>query len=214
MVDPSKAEGIMGLYFKSVEQFLKRVPNSRRIAAHTPMITMLMLPFTATLQREGAGGLLSSKIKEIAIIKTSHLNGCAYWYAHNTSLGQAAGITEEQVLVIGSDDYMESPLLSDRQKAAVLWAEHVTKNTARSRDDIFEIVSQSFNESEIVELTMVSAYFNMNNRFIDSLKIPIEHEDEVNKIKGSVSLDPDRVRQYLQTILDNWPESFPLPNPD
>jgi hypothetical protein len=61
---------------------------------------------------------------------------------------------------------------------------------------------------------MVSAYFNMNNRFVDSLKIPIEHEDEVNKIKGSVSLDPERVREYLQTILDNWPESFPAPNPD
>jgi hypothetical protein len=78
MVDPSKAEGIMGLYFKSVEQFLNRIPNSRRFAAHTPMITMLMLPFTATLQREGTGGLLSNKIKEISIIKTSHLNGCAY----------------------------------------------------------------------------------------------------------------------------------------
>ena len=109
---------------------------------------------------------------------------------------------------------MASPLLSKREKAAVLWAEHVTKNTAKFRDDIFEIVSQSFNESEIVELTMVSAYFNMNNRFVDSLKIPIEHEDEVNKIKGSVSLDPERVREYLQTILDNWPESFPAPNPD
>lgn len=78
LVDPAQAEGIMGLYFKAVEKFLKRIPNSRRIAAHTPMVTMLMLPFTATLQREGAGGLLSSKIKEIAIIKTSHLNGCAY----------------------------------------------------------------------------------------------------------------------------------------
>ncbi|MGY9001163.1 MAG: carboxymuconolactone decarboxylase family protein [Rhodospirillales bacterium] len=109
---------------------------------------------------------------------------------------------------------MASPLLSKREKAAVLWAEHVTKNTAKFRDDIFETVSQSFNESEIVELTMVSAYFNMNNRFVDSLKIPIEHEDEVNKIKGSVSLDPERVREYLQTILDNWPESFPAPNPD
>jgi len=109
---------------------------------------------------------------------------------------------------------MASPLLSKREKAAVLWAEHVTKNTAKFRDDIFKIVSQSFNESEIVELTMVSAYFNMNNRFVDSLKIPIEHEDEVNKIKGSVSLDPERVREYLQTILDNWPESFPAPNPD
>lgn len=214
LVDPAQAEGIMGLYFKAVEKFLKRIPNSRRIAAHTPMVTMLMLPFTATLQREGAGGLLSSKIKEIAIIKTSHLNGCAYWFAHNTSLGQAAGITHNQVLIIGTDDYMESDLLSDREKAAVLWAEHVTKNTARSRDDVFDIVSKSFSEAEIVELTMISAYFNMNNRFIDSLKIPIEHEDEVNKIKGSVSLDPERIRQYLQTILDNWPKEFPGPNPD
>jgi alkylhydroperoxidase family enzyme len=98
---------------------------------------------------------------------------------------------------------MESAWLSDREKTAVLWAPHGTKNTARFCDDIFETVSQSFNVSENVKLTMVSAYFNMNNRFIDSLRVPIEHEDEVNKIKGSVSLDLGRVRQYLQTILDN-----------
>lgn len=78
MVDPSEATGVMSLYFKAVEQFVGRVPNSRRISAHTPWVTMMMLPFSATLQREGAGGLLSSRIKEIAIIKTSHLNGCAY----------------------------------------------------------------------------------------------------------------------------------------
>ena len=61
---------------------------------------------------------------------------------------------------------------------------------------------------------LIIAYFNMNNRFIDSLKIPIEHETEVQKIKSSVTLDPSKVRQYLQTILDNWPEEFPEPNPD
>ena len=77
-IDPNNTDGIIKLYFKAVETFLKRVPNSRRIAAHTPMVAMLMLPFTATLQREGAGGLLSSRRKEIAIIKTSHLNGCTY----------------------------------------------------------------------------------------------------------------------------------------
>ena len=109
---------------------------------------------------------------------------------------------------------MASDKLSGREKAAVLWAEHVTLNTARSRDDIFENICQFFNESEIVELTMIIAYFNMNNRFIDSLKIPIEHEMEVQKIKSSVTLDPSKVRQYLQTILDNWPEEFPEPNPD
>ena len=109
---------------------------------------------------------------------------------------------------------MDSPLLSDREKAAVLWAEHVTKNTARSRDDVFEAVRESFSESEVVELTMITAYFNMNNRFMDSLKIPLEHQDSVNKIKGTGSLDPKKIQQYLQTILDNWPKSFPKPNPD
>ena len=116
--------------------------------------------------------------------------------------------------MIGSDDYMESELLTDREKAAVLWAEHVTKNTAKSRDDVFDKVCESFDEAEVVELTMISAYFNMNNRFMDSLKIPLETEEHVDRIKGSGKLDPNKVRHYLQTILDNWPEEFPEPNPD
>ena len=78
LIDPKDAEGILKLYFNSVKKFLNRIPNTRRIGAHSPMIAMLMLPFTAALQREGAGGVLSSKIKEMAIIKTSHLNGCKY----------------------------------------------------------------------------------------------------------------------------------------
>ena len=60
------------------------------------------------------------------------------------------GITEEQVAVIGSDAYMDSPLLSPREKAAVLWAEHVTKNTAKHRDDIAEEVQKHFSEQEFV----------------------------------------------------------------
>ena len=78
LIDPQNTDGILKLYFNSVENFLNRIPNTRRAGAHSPMIAMLMLPFTAALQREGAGGVLSSKIKEMAIIKTSHLNGCKY----------------------------------------------------------------------------------------------------------------------------------------
>ena len=116
--------------------------------------------------------------------------------------------------MIGSDDYMESDLLSDREKAAVLWAEHVTKNTARDRDDVYEFVRSQFDDTELVELTLMSAFFNLFNRVMDSLKVPIEIQSEVDKIKRSVHLDPDKVRAYLQTLLDNWPEEFPSPNPD
>ena len=126
-----------------------------------------------------------------------------------------AGITEDQVQVIGSDDYMDSPLLNEREKAAVLWAEHVTKNTARSRDDVFEKVRSVFSEAEIVELTFASGYFNMRNRFNDSLQIPIEpHEGDGQIKQKTLSVNTDKLKAYLQYVVDNWPEEFPKPNPD
>lgn len=91
------------------------------------------------------------------------------------------------------------------------WAEHVTRNTARARDDVYAELCKHFNQAEIVELTLMSAFFNMFNRFMDSLRIPVEEQGEVDKIKRSLMLDPGKVRAYLQTVLDNWPESFPDP---
>ncbi len=107
---------------------------------------------------------------------------------------------------------MDSPLLNSREKAAVLWAEHVTHNTARSRDDIFEIVRSEFNEAETVELTFIIGYFNMRNRFNDSLNIPLEEQKEVDKI--AVKVNTDKLKNYLQYVIDNWPDGFPEPNPD
>ena len=108
---------------------------------------------------------------------------------------------------------MESDLLTERQKAAVLWAEHVTRNTAKFRDDVFEHVKSLFSEPEILELTLVCGSFNMTNRVMDSLHMDITEHDVV-KIKGSVRTDPENVRRYLQLILDTWPEKFPEPSGD
>ncbi|MDP7167062.1 MAG: hypothetical protein QF701_04795 [Nitrospinota bacterium] len=128
------------------------------------------------------------------------------------SLGQAAGITEEQIAAIESDDYMRSSLLSGREKAAVLWAEHVTRNTARDRDDIFETVKKEFTQTELIELTMMSCLFNSWNRFMDSLHMPIEEQGEVDKIRKSVYLDPAKLKNYIQEMIDNWPDEFPEPD--
>lgn len=106
---------------------------------------------------------------------------------------------------------MESQLLSEREKVAVLWAEHVTKNTARSRDDIFARAREVFADDELVELTLMSGLFNLFNRFMDSLRVPLEPQEEIDKIKRSINLDPERVRNYMQSVLDTWPTEFAKP---
>lgn len=115
------------------------------------------------------------------------------------------GITEADIAAISEGDY--GPF-SGKERAVLLWAEHVTLNTARERDDVFQEVKKHFTDSEIVELTMVITYFNMRNKFNDALAIPIEAQEEIdrNKIREK---NPDDLKAYLEALLADWPDEFP-----
>ncbi len=119
------------------------------------------------------------------------------------------GITNEQVEAIASPGYVETDLFTEREKAAILWAEHVTLNTAKARDDVFDEVRRHYSEEETVELTMVITYFNMRNRFQDALRIPIEEDGRVESIADSRRQDPGDLRAYIQDMAENWPAEFP-----
>ena len=78
MIDGDEVKGEVKLLFDGVTAMLGRVPNSYRVLARVPLVSKLLLPFNASMQREGAGSLITSKIKEMVIIKTSHINACNY----------------------------------------------------------------------------------------------------------------------------------------
>mgnify|MGYP001379534324 FL=1 len=64
--------------FSAVTAMLGRVPNSYRTLARTALVAKMLVPFNAVVQREGAGSVLTSKLKEMVVIKTSHINQCNY----------------------------------------------------------------------------------------------------------------------------------------
>ena len=208
VINPENAPDELQDFFAAVTSMVGRVPNAYRTMAHAPYLAMLFLPSQAGNQREWPGVRLSGKIKEMVIIKTSHINGCKYCFAHNTALGEAAGITHDQVIAMSSDVYMTSDLFNARERTAIEWAEHMTKNTAAARDDVYERVQGQFSEAEIVELTLICSMFNMINRFNDSLKLTIETQPEVDRIKDSLHIDPANMKSYLRWLADNWPDDF------
>ena len=50
--------------------------------------------------------------------------------------------------------------------------------------------------------------FNMINRLNDTLGLEIEPQPEVDKIKGSLFIDPKKIKTYLHWLADNWPDEF------
>ncbi len=78
IIDPATATGEVQRFFEASAQMRGRIPNSTRVWAHIPYLAKFQLPAGTVLQREGAGGVLSCRIKEMAILKTSHVNTCNY----------------------------------------------------------------------------------------------------------------------------------------
>ena len=77
-IPPEEGTGERAALFEGVVKTLGRAANSYRVMAYQPYVAKMILPLTVSLMREGLGTTLPTKIKEMAVIKTSHLNGCAY----------------------------------------------------------------------------------------------------------------------------------------
>jgi len=78
ILDLAAATGEVARFFEASAQLRGRVPNSSLVWGHIPYIAKFQLPAGVALQRESAGGVLSCRIKEMAVLKTSHVNTCSY----------------------------------------------------------------------------------------------------------------------------------------
>ena len=195
-------------FYSAVEDLLGRVPNFYKTLSNSPLLAMAFLPINALAQREWEGTSISGKIKELIVIKTSHTNGCKYCYAHNTSLGKAAGITDPQIKAISLNEFSESPLFEKKEILALKWAEAVTLNQAAQNNLLFKELQNNFTGKQIAEMTILCAMFNMINRINDSLDVDLEDTGEIDKIQKSLFLDPTKMTDYLIWLSDFWQKEF------
>ncbi len=196
-------------FYSAIENLLGRVPNFYKTFSNSPFLAMAFLPINALAQREWDGTSISGKIKELIVIKTSQTNGCKYCYAHNTSLGKAAGITHEQIEAISKNEVSESALFNTQEILAIKWAEAVTLNLAAKNNELFEELKSNFTEKQIAEMTILCAMFNMINRINDSLDVELEDTSEIDKIQKSLILEPKRMTDYLTWLANFWQKEYP-----
>src|SRR5262249_13090216 len=79
------------------------------------------------------------------------------------------GETEERIYLL--DAWQESPLYSDRERAALAWTEALTLIAeTHAPDEAFETVRSQFSEDEIVKLTLLIGAINTWTRLAISLR--------------------------------------------
>jgi len=57
---------------------LGRVANLQRILAHSPYVARWLLPFIAAVRQPAACAVSDVRLRNLAVLKTSTINGCKY----------------------------------------------------------------------------------------------------------------------------------------
>jgi len=103
---------------------------------------------------------VEDSILELVFFRVSQINNCAYCLDMHSKDARAAGETEQRLYGISA--WRETPYYSEREKAALGWAEAVT--ACNVPDSIYQEVLTQFSEEEVIDLTLAVTTINTWNR--------------------------------------------------
>jgi AhpD family alkylhydroperoxidase len=127
--------------------------------AVAPELTKLLIDFGTRIGQAG----LEPSLAELVKIRASQINGCARCLHMHTLDARKNGETEERIFML--DAWHESPLYTDRERAALAWTDALTRlSHTHAPDDVYQMVQAQFSEKEQVTLTLMIAVINNFNK--------------------------------------------------
>lgn len=137
---------------------------------HFAVAPQLMQPMLDIEERLKTAGLENSLI-ELVKLRVSQINGCAFCIHMHTHDARAQGESEDRLHLLNA--WRESPLYSERERAALAWAETLTRIEQNGAPDhIYEEMAAQFSDQEKIALTLVVTTINAWNRIAIGFATP------------------------------------------
>ena len=104
--------------------------------------------------------------------RVSQINGCAFCLDMHAKDLRAEGETEQRLYVLNA--WREAPFYTERERAALAWAESLTKiEGGLVPDEIYVAAKKQFSEAELVDLTIAVIQINSYNRINIAFGAPV-----------------------------------------
>ena len=131
-------------------------------AAPDVMTAMIGLETYLARQSRREDGV-DKPLMELVKIRVSQINQCAYCLDMHTKDARALGETEQRIYALSA--WRETPFFTDRERAALAWAEANTLLPQGVSQQLFEEVREHFSEAQLTNQTLAIATLNAWNRF-------------------------------------------------
>ena len=146
------------------------VLDSALVWARVPPLFLSVTMLYAALDRRSSP--LSPALRSLVIVRVSQINACAFCIDLNTMTLIERGASWEKVGALA--DWRASPLFAAAERAALDYAEAVTRSDAAVSEEMLDALRQHFDEDAVVELTGLIAFQNLSTKFNSALAIPAQ----------------------------------------
>ena len=141
--------------------------NIFRALSHSPVALRRFMKFGNYFLEEGK---LDPKLRELAILRAGYLCRAPYEFAQHVSIGRRTGLSDSQIRGIASPNHA---LFGPQEMAVLAFAGELTAD-ARVSDATYGAVAAFLNDEEIVELILVTGYYNLVSRALNALEVDID----------------------------------------
>jgi alkylhydroperoxidase family enzyme len=123
---------------------------------------------------------LSSRLRELAILRVAKLSGARYEWQQHVPIGRAAGITEAQTVALEAGN-IDAACFDTRERLVLRFTDEVVREV-RASDDTFAQMRRQFSSREIVELILAVGYYMLIARLLETTGVDLEPDAETELI--------------------------------
>ena len=112
---------------------------------------------------------IERRLRALVELRSSQINGCAYCVDMHSREAREAGETQQRLDCLCV--WRETTFFDDRERAALAWAESVTRvSETQVPDDVYEETRKHFSDKDLVDLTLIVAVINAWNHMAISFR--------------------------------------------
>ena len=152
--------------YDAIAKKLGAMLNFFKTMVHSPGLLPAFLGLNGTQGKSA----LDPKLRELAYLRVSEVNGCEYCVHYHRMAAKSAGWSDAELGGIASVDFGSG--LDDLARDVIHFADQVTK-TCRADDAVVARLKAKLSEREVVELAATVALANYTNRVNMALAIDL-----------------------------------------
>ncbi len=139
-----------------------------RLWGRTPKVFVALALLYGALDRRSSP--LEPALRSLVTVRVSQINWCAFCVDINSATLLKRGV--ERAKIDSLADFESSPFYTERERAALAYAEVVTDSSRHPEALHFERLRAHFDDAALIELTALVAFQNLSSKFNAALGVP------------------------------------------